>query len=108
MADNVQAFLNAKQDAYKYVREVNSFEKENLKVRTNLLEEKQEGTKLTLLYAVETEYNYKGEPVDEASGEGIEVQVVIDLEKINLLIFMKKMMLLIKNLETVVYQKLLK
>lgn len=45
------------------------------------LNEKQEGSKYTLLYAVETEYNYKGEPIEEVSGEGFEVQVVIDLEK---------------------------
>lgn len=63
------------------MREVNNFEKENLKVKTNLLEEKQEGSKYTLLYAVETEYNYTGEPIEEVSGEGFEVQVVIDLEK---------------------------
>lgn len=81
VTDRVQTFLNEKQDAYKYVREVNNFEKENLKVKTNLLEEKQEGSKYTLLYAVETEYNYKGEPIEEVSGEGFEVQVVIDLEK---------------------------
>ena len=81
ISDTVQTFLREKQNAYDYARKVNNYEKINFKLKVNLIETKMEKSQLILLYAVESEYQYKGDMSDEPSGECVEVQVAVDLEK---------------------------
>ncbi len=90
ISDTVQTFLREKQNAYDYARKVNNYEKINFKLKVNLIETKMEKSQLILLYAVESEYQYKGDMSDEPSGECVEVQVAVDLEKKQIVDFYEK------------------
>ena len=90
VSNNVKVFLREKEDAYQYVRSVYNYEKTNFKVNANLLEKKVEDAQLILLYAVESWYQYKDDPSEEASGECVEIQVVVDLEKNQMIDFYEK------------------